>query len=94
MGEAADVIYFPNVLNSGEIWDPKILTSMCDHSCLYKRELIGNIRHEFGKTGTGYRFHFTVVNQPCTKYYFDKVCYYYNYPREGSNLDLAKKGLL
>jgi hypothetical protein len=61
---------------------------------MYRRSIVGDTRHVDGKTGTGRKFHNDILSKPHTEYYFNKVVYYYNYPREGSNLDLAKKGLL
>lgn len=90
-----DLIFFPMQINDGSVWNPSDgLQTLCDHCCLYKRSLVGDTRHEKGNWATGFNFHHQILDKPHTEYYFNKIVYYYNYPREGSNLDLGKKGLL
>ena len=89
-----DLIFFCNQVNNGDIWSPEQTKGICDHVCFYKRSLIGETRHEDGKWGTGWNFHQTILNKPHTEYYSPRVVYHYNYPRENSNYDLGKRGLL
>lgn len=89
-----DVIFFHNEIDSGEIWKPEECEGYCDHVCWYKKSFVGDIRHAFGKTGTGWQFHRSILAKNPTVFYYKEPVYHYTYPREGSNYDLAKKGLL
>lgn len=89
-----DIIFFNLQVNNGSVWKPTEMDGLCDHICLYKREIIGETRQEQIKSGAGFRFHREIMSKPHSKYHFDEVVYYYDFPREGSNLDLYHKGLL
>ena len=94
MNRPEDLIFFVNIVNNGDLWDPYINKTLCDHACLYKRSLIGNTRYGTGLWGQGWQFHHDILAKPHTEYYYREVMYLYNYPREGSNLNLAQRGLL
>lgn len=89
-----DLVFFNNQINNGDIWSPKITKGLCDHVCLYKRSIIGDIRHGNGMWGSGWDFHQKILAKKHTEYFFDETVYHYNFPRENSNYDLGTKGLL
>ena len=94
MDRKEDIIFFHNQINDGTIWKPESMGGLVDHVCFYKRSVIGDIRHGYQTWGSGWNFHMKIMSQKPSCYYFKKVVYHYNYPREGSNYDLGKKGLI
>ena len=94
MGRTEDLIFFCNQANDGGIWNPEKIGGICDHVCWYKRSFVGDIRMGKGKWGQGWAFHHAILAENPSKFYYDKVVYHYNYPREGSVYDLGKRGLL
>ena len=94
LNRTEDLQFFCNRINNGDVWNPEKKKGICDHICLYKRSFVGDLRHEYAKFGSGWNFHQSLLKKPHTESYFNKICYYYNFPREGSNYDLGVKGLL
>ena len=94
MNRTEDLLLFHNQINDGSVWEPELIDGICDHVCWYKRSIVGDTRQGDGKWGQGWNFHQEILSKSPTKYYFDKVVYYYNYPRENSNFDLGRRGLL
>ena len=88
-----DLIFFLNEINDGRIFSPKN-KEFCDHMCLYKRSLIGDTRYGNGTHGQGRKFHNEILAKPHTEFYSSMIVYYYNFPRQGSTLDLKTRGLL
>lgn len=89
-----DLIFFTNEINNGELLIPGETPGVCDHVCLYKRNFIEDIRYPRVRCAAGWTFHKHVLSKNPVEKYVDKVIYHYNFPREGSNFDLMKKGLL
>lgn len=94
MRRTEDLIFFCNQSNNGEIWNPEKIGGICDHVCWYKRNFVGDTRMGKGKWGQGWAFHQSILAGNPSKFYYNKVVYHYNYPREGSVYDLGKRGLL
>lgn len=96
----ADIVYFDMKVNSGKIWrsSPSTRFTIMDHCNLIKTELIGNIRCPNVSNGSGVYFNEEIQKEldkrNGTILYTYKVAYKYNWPREGSILDLKHKGLL
>lgn len=96
----ADLVYFDLRINNGDIWKSKPETrfSMMDHCVLINRELIGDHRYPNKKQGSGYLLNIDIQKEldkrGGTIHYTNKVAYNYNYPREGSIIDLFKNGLI
>ena len=89
-----DLIFFNNQINDGSIYSPKINKCLCDHICIYKKELIGDTRWPELNCTAGWFFHQDILSKPHTERYVDDILYHYNYPREGSNYDLFIKGII
>lgn len=89
-----DLIFFTNEINNGELWIPGITEGLCDHVCLYKKNFIEDIRYPRVRCTAGWIFHKQILAKNPVEKYVDKVIYHYNFPREGSNVDLYMKGLL
>ncbi len=96
----ADLVYFDLRINNGDIWksEPETRYTMMDHCLLIKRELIGEHRYPNLKQGAGKYLNNEIQKElddrNGTIHYTNKVAYNYNYPREGSIIDLYKKGLI
>lgn len=88
-----DVIFFDNMIDSGEIWKADNV-GMCDHICWYKKAFVGDIRQGYGTWGQGWNFHNKIMKKNPTTYYYHRVLYHYTYPQEGSTFDLGKRGLI
>ena len=89
-----DLIFFINEINNGELWVPGITEGLCDHVCLYKKDIIGDTRYPILRCTAGRTFHDNILEKEHSEFYTTKLIYHYNYPREGSNVDLYMKGLL
>lgn len=89
-----DIIFFDNITNDGTILSQFKTIGVCDHICLYKKDLIGETRYENKRCAAGWNFHQTILSKEHSERYIEKIIYHYNFPREGSNFDLMKKGLL
>ena len=90
-----DLIFFWLQVNNGNVWKPEYSEELCDHICLYKREVIGCTRmNEKYKSGHGRYFHDEILSKNPSKYYHKDVVYFYNFPRENSNRNLFIKGEL
>ena len=89
-----DLVFFNMQINDGSIWSPNTDKSMCDHTCLYKRTIIGDSRLANTIRAAGWYFHQDIIKKPHTERYTNELVYMYNYPHEGSTLDLYSKGLL
>ena len=62
-----DLVFFNMRINDGTVWSTNVMKEMCDHGCLYRRSLIGNIRHPNRKADGGWFFHRDVISQPHTE---------------------------
>ena len=89
-----DLIFFNNQINNGDIWRPQMMNGLCDHICLYKKDIIGDTRHSDAKWGTGWNYHQTILAKQHTEYFSNILLYHYNFPRKDSNYDLGRRGLL
>lgn len=89
-----DLIFFDNIVNDGTIFCPIKMNGLCDHICLYKKSIIGETRYKEQRCAAGLEYHRKILSKPHTERYYEKILYRYNYPREGSNYDLYKRGLL
>lgn len=94
MDRKEDLIFFHNEIDSGEIWKPEECEGYCDHVCMYRKSFVGDIRQKYEKWGAGWQFHRSILAKNPSIFYYKEAVYHYTYPREGSNYDLGKKGLL
>ena len=96
----ADIVYFDMQVNDGRIWRSSLNTrfTIMDHCNLVKRDLIGNHRCPNVSHGSGVYLNNDIQKELDKRkgkiYYTNKCAYKYNFPREGSILDLNAKGLL
>lgn len=96
----ADIVYFDMQINDGSIWksSPESRFIIIDHCSFIKRDLIGEHRRPDKRMGSGVEFNIDIQkeldNRNGSVIYTNKVAYKYNHPREGSIIDLYKKGLI
>ena len=89
----ADLVWFDMKVNNGDVWSPNVMKEICDHGCFYKMSLVGNIRHPHRFHDGGWFFNREVNAQPHTERFTNLLVYDYNFPRRGSLMDLASRGL-
>lgn len=95
-----DIVYFDLQVNNGDIWrcTPKTRYTLMDHVYLVKRDLLSNHRHPDLPYGSGVELNNAIQKdldeRNGTTVYTHKVAYMYNFPREGSILNLKHRGLL
>ena len=86
-----DLVWFNLKVNDGRIWSPNTMKEICDHSCLYRRSLVGDTRYPDLPNGAGRYFHDNIIRKPHTERYTNITAYKYNFPRVGSVLYNANK---
>lgn len=87
----ADLVWFDMDINDGSVWSPNIRKDICDHACLYKRSIIGDSRWKDSPDGGGWFLMQEILKKPHTERYTNELAYSYNFPREGSVLNLLSK---
>ena len=96
----ADIVYFDLQVNSGAIWrsSPQTRYTLMDHVYLVKRDLLGEHRHPDLPYGSGVELNNAIQNdldkRKGSVIYTKKVAYKYNFPRDGSILNLKNRGLI
>lgn len=88
-----DLVFFGMQINNGNVWMPNTMKELCDHTCLYKKSIIGDTRHPHRYHDGGWFFHRDIISKPHTERYTNECAYMYNFPRKGSMMDLANRGL-
>ena len=88
-----DMIWF-DLESRDFIWKKSLMPEMIDHSCLFRREFIGDIRMPNVRHSGGLPFYKELMAKPHTERYTHMLCYYYNFPRENSIRDRVNKGEL
>lgn len=86
-----DLVWFTMQINNGDVWSPNTMKEICDHGCLYKKTIIGDVRHPHRFHDGGWFFHRDIISKPHTERYTNELVYMYNFPRKGSLMDLAHK---
>ena len=93
--DGTDLVYFNLEINNGDIWrlTPKNKTGLCGSVKFMRKDFIGDTRcPEDKKAGEDYYFYKELLKKNPTEKFTDITVKHYNYPREGSLTDLAKKG--
>lgn len=88
-----DLVWFNMQVNNGDVWSPNVMKEICDHGCLYRMSIVGKTRHPKRSFDSGVFFHREIISKPHTERYTNMIAYGYNFPRVGSQMDLANKGL-
>lgn len=86
--DGTDLVYFNLKSNSGKIWDG---TELPGSSKVYKKTIIGSTRRINQNYGGDKVFYKKILEKNPTKKDTKLLLYYYNYPRENSLMDKAKK---
>ena len=88
-----DMVYYNLQVNDGCIWrlneDTKRL--FCGTTKAIKRSFIGNVRFPDAKFAEDFRFYKKLLEKEPTEYFTDITLTHYNYPREGSLVDIGNK---
>lgn len=95
--DGTDLVYFNLQINNGEVWKltPQNKTGLCGSVKFMRRDFIGNTRcPEDKKSGEDLYFYEELLAKNPTEKFTDITLKHYNYPRENSLTDLAKRGKL
>lgn len=95
--DGTDLVYFNLQINNGEVWrlTPENKTGLCGSVKFMRRAFIGDTRcKEDKRQGEDYYFYKELLEKQPTEKFTDITLKKYNYPRENSLTDLAKKGKL
>ena len=93
-----DILAMDLQINSGEIWvlNEKTDRLWCAQACRFiRREVVKGIKYpENVKVGEDAYFHEDMMARKPSVEYSGVVAYLYNFPREGSLLNLSSRGLI
>ena len=95
--DGTDLVYFNLQINNGEVWKltPENKTGLCGSVKFMRRAFIGDTRCQVDKRqGEDYYFYKELLEKQPTEKFTDITLKHYNYPRENSLTDLAKKGVV
>lgn len=92
-----DVLAMNLLVNNGDVWrlTPAMDVSWCAQACRFiRRSFVEGIRyHENVKAGEDYWFHLEMMKRNPKVEYSDVTAYRYNFPRDGSLMNLRAKGM-
>ena len=92
-----DLVYFNLKTNNGEIMrlSANNREILCGSVKFMRREFLGDSRCPIGKqVAEDYALMQQLIAKNPTEYYTDEVIKHYNFPREGSLINLANRGIL
>jgi len=92
--DGTDLIYFNLQINNGEVWrlTPETKTGLCGSVKFMRRAFIGDTRcDENRRQAEDLYFYKELLEKKPTEKFTDITLKHYNYPRENSLTDLAKK---
>lgn len=95
--DGTDLVYFNLQVNNGDVWKltPQNKTGYCGSVKFMRRKFIGDTRcPEDKRSGEDWFFYQELLKKNPTENFTDITVKHYNYPRQGSLFDLAKKGLI
>lgn len=95
--DGTDIVYFNLRINNGNIWrvTPETKQKLCGSVKFMRRKFIGDTRcPEDKRAGEDYCFYQELLKKNPTEKFTDITLKHYNFPREGSLVDLASKGKL
>lgn len=95
--DGTDLVYFNLQVNNGDVWrlTPESKNGLCGSVKFMRRAFIGDTRcDENRRQGEDYFFYKELLEKKPTEKFTDITLKKYNYPRENSLTDLAKKGVV
>ena len=94
----ADILAMDLLVNNGDIWQltPKKDMAWCAQACRFiRRSIVEGIRYpEKVKAGEDWFFHKEMMERNPRVIYSGVTAYRYNFPREGSLMNLRARGLI
>lgn len=92
-----DVLAMNLLVNNGDVWrlTPEMDVLWCAQACRFiRRSFVEGIRYpEKVKAGEDYWFHLEMMKRNPKVEYSDVTAYRYNFPRDGSLMNLRAKGM-
>lgn len=95
--DGTDLVYFNLQINNGEVWrlTPENKTGLCGSVKFMRRAFIGETRCDISRRrAEDLYFYKELLEKKPTEKFTDITLKHYNYPRENSLTDLAKRGKL
>ena len=95
--DGTDLVYFNLQVNNGEVWrlTPENKTGLCGSVKFMRRDFIGDARcDESRRQAEDLFFYKELLAKNPSEKFTDITLKHYNYPRENSLTDLAKRGKL
>ena len=94
----ADILAMDLLVNNGDIWQltPKVDEAWCAQACRFiRRSIVEGIKYpEKVKAGEDWFFHKEMMARNPRVIYSGVTAYRYNFPREGSLMNLRARGLI
>lgn len=95
--DGTDIVYVSMRINSGAVWKvtPETKRNLCaGFTKFIRREYLGTKRHPTDIWCSDWHLNEQLQSEPHTEKFTDLIPYHYNFPREGSMIWMASKGMI